>query len=63
MPICKKQLQRLMMLVSRLKQNLYPNCTSFVNELKKYDLNDNMNVLCSPKTIQPYFCGWKSHSI
>lgn len=52
MPICKKQLHRLIMLVARLKQNLYPNCSSFVNELRKCDLYENKNVLCSPKTIQ-----------
>lgn len=52
MPLCKKQLHRLIMLVARLKQNLYPNCSSFVNELRKCDLYENKNVLCSPKTIQ-----------
>jgi predicted DNA-binding transcriptional regulator YafY len=52
MPINKKQLQRLVKFVAMLKENRYPNCYSFVAELKKDDLDGNKNVLCTTKTVQ-----------
>ncbi len=52
MPINKKQLQRLVKFVAMLKENRYPNCNSFIAELRKDDLYGNKNVLCTTKTIQ-----------
>ena len=52
MPSNKKQLQRLVKFVAMLKENRYPNCQSFVKELRKDDLYKNKNVICTTKTIQ-----------
>lgn len=52
MPINKKQLKRLIRFVAMLKENRYPNCTSFAKGLRKEDLNDNVNISCTTKTIQ-----------
>ena len=51
MPISKKQLIRLVRLVASLKENRYPNCSSFAAELRKADISENINVACTPKTI------------
>ena len=51
MPISKKQLQRLIRLVSQLKENRYPNCSTFALAMRKADLDENLNVSCTPKTI------------
>ena len=51
MPISKKQLQRLIRLVSQLKENRYPNCSTFAAAMRKADLDENLNVACTPKTI------------
>ena len=51
MPISKKQLQRLIRLVSQLKENRYPNCSTFAAAMRKADLDENLNVSCTPKTI------------
>ena len=51
MPLSKKQLMRLVRLVSLLKENRYPNCSSFALAMRKADLDENLNVACSPKTI------------
>ena len=52
MPVNKKQLKRLIRFVAMLKENRYPNCSSFAKELRKDDLNDNVNISCTTKTIQ-----------
>ena len=52
MPVNKKQLLRLIKLVSELKQNRYPNCQSFADKLLKSDIFENANVACTAKTIQ-----------
>ena len=52
MPVNKKQLLRLVKLVSELKENRYPNCQSFSDKLLKSDLFENANVACTAKTIQ-----------
>jgi predicted DNA-binding transcriptional regulator YafY len=52
MPVNKKQLKRLIRFVAMLKENRYPNCSSFADELRKEDLNDNVNISCTTKTIQ-----------
>ena len=51
MPISKKQLQRLIRLVSQLKENRYPNCSTFAATMRKADLDENLNVACTSKTI------------
>ena len=51
MPISKKQLQRLIRLVSQLKENRNPNCSTFAAAMRKADLDENLNVSCTPKTI------------
>ena len=51
MPIGKKQLLRLIRLVAQLKENRYPNCSSFASDMRKADLDENLNVSCTPKTI------------
>ena len=51
MPISKKQLIRFVRLVASLKENRYPNCSSFAAELRKADICENINVACTPKTI------------
>ena len=51
MPISKKQLIRLVRLVASLKENRFPNCSSFAAELRKADISENINVACTPKTI------------
>ena len=38
--------------VAMLKENRYPNCSSFADNLKKDDLYNNINVSCTTKTIQ-----------
>ena len=51
MPIAKKQLLRLIRLVAQLKENRYPNCSSFASDMRKADLDENLNVACTPKTV------------
>lgn len=51
MPIGKKQLQRLIRLVAQLKENRYPNCASLAADMRKADLEDNLNLACTSKTI------------
>lgn len=51
MPIGKKQLLRLIRLVAQLKENRYPNCSSFAADMRKADLDENLNVACTAKTI------------
>lgn len=51
MPVSKKQLLRFIRLVAQLKENRYPNCTSFAADLLKADLNENINIACTEKTV------------
>ena len=51
MPISKKQLLRLFYIVSELKSNNYPNCSSVAMDMRRADLEDNQNLCCSTKTI------------
>jgi predicted DNA-binding transcriptional regulator YafY len=51
MPLSKKQLLRLFYLVSELKANHYPNCSTVACEMRRADLEDNQNLCCSTKTI------------
>ena len=38
-------------LVSQLKENRYPNCSTFAESMRKADLDENLNISCTPKTI------------
>lgn len=51
MPLSKKQLVRLVRLVAQLKENRYPNCSRFSEEMRRADLDENLNIACTPKTI------------
>lgn len=51
MPIAKKQLLRLIRLADQLKSDRYPNCSSFARQMRKLDIEENLNVACTPKTI------------
>ena len=51
MPVNKKQLVRLVRLVAQLKENRYPNCASFAADMRKADIEENLNLSCTPKTI------------
>lgn len=51
MPVNKKQLIRLIKFVSELKQNRYPNCKTFAKMLYNIDIDDNINISCSPRTV------------
>ena len=51
MPVNKKQLVRLVRLVAQLKENRYPNCSSFAADMRKADLEENLNLSCTAKTI------------
>lgn len=51
MPVSKKQLVRLIRLVAQLKENRYPNCVSFASEMRKADMDENLNLACTAKTI------------
>ncbi|MEI6056131.1 MAG: WYL domain-containing protein [Lentisphaerota bacterium] len=52
MNINKKQLYRLVKFIGELKENRYPNCKSFADELRKADIYENVNISCSAKTVQ-----------
>lgn len=52
MPVNKKQLMRLVRLVARLKENRYPTCAGFARELRRCDVDENLNITCTAKTIQ-----------
>ena len=52
MPLNKKQLKRMLLFISEVKQNRYPNSYSFAEFLRKTDIDDNMNIACSSRTIQ-----------
>ena len=51
MPIAKKQLLRLFRLVELLKADRYPNCSSFSRKMRQADIEENLNIACTPKTV------------
>ena len=51
MPVSKKQLLRITRLLSLLRARRYPNCTTFVRMLRNADVYENLNIVCSEKTI------------
>lgn len=40
-----------MRLAAQLKENRYPNCTRFSEEMRRADQSENLNLACSAKTI------------
>ena len=51
MPVNKKQLLRLIRFVAELRKNNYPNAASFTRKLRDMDLNENLNMSCSERTV------------
>jgi len=51
MPINKKQLLRLIKFVAEMRKNAYPNATSFKRKLREMELDENLNISCSERTI------------
>ncbi|MEA2013168.1 MAG: WYL domain-containing protein [Verrucomicrobiota bacterium] len=47
----KNQLLRLIKFVAELKKKTYPNTNSFAKKLQRMDLDENINISCSPRTI------------
>ena len=51
MPVSKKQMLRIIRMVDLLKSNRYPNCSSFARLMRKVDVDENINIACTPKTV------------
>ena len=51
MPIAKKQMLRILRLVDQLKSDRYPNCSSFALLMRRADIDENLNISCTAKTI------------
>lgn len=51
MPVSKKQMLRFIRLVDLLKSDKYPNCSSFAKQMRKVDIDENINISCTPKTV------------
>ena len=51
MPVNKKQLLRLIRFVAELRKNAYPNAATFTRKLRDLDLDENLNISCSERTI------------
>jgi predicted DNA-binding transcriptional regulator YafY len=51
MPVNKKQLQRLIRLVAQLKENRYPNCKTFIENLQNADILEDIDAKLCRKTI------------
>lgn len=51
MPVSNKQLKRLIRFSAQLKENRYPNCSSFVRELRDADVSENISIACTGKTV------------
>ena len=47
-----KQIIRLIRFVSELKNNSYPNASSFAAKLREVDIDENLNISCNSRTIQ-----------
>ena len=52
MSLNKKQLQRMVYFIKKVKENNYPNSYSFADYLRKLDLEENINIASTPRTIQ-----------
>ena len=51
MPVNKKQLLRLIRFVAEMRRNAYPNAATFARKLREMDLNENLNIACSERTV------------
>jgi predicted DNA-binding transcriptional regulator YafY len=51
MPINKKQIFRMLKMVSDLRSNSYPNANTWVQKFKDLDLKENLNIACGLRTI------------
>ena len=51
MPLNKKQLLRLIKFVAELRKNAYPNASTFTRKLRELDLDENLNIACSERTV------------
>ena len=51
MPLSKKQLLRLIRFVAELRKNAYPNASTFTRKLRELELNENLNIACSERTV------------
>lgn len=51
MPINKKQLLRMIRFVAELRRNAYPNAATFTRKLRELDLDENLNLACSARTV------------
>lgn len=52
MPVNKKQIIRLIKIVAELKQNNYPNSRSLCEKFRRADIEDNLNISCTERTVQ-----------
>ncbi len=52
MPVNKKQSVRFIKIVAELKQNNYPNSRSLCEKFRRADLEENINISCSERTVQ-----------
>ncbi len=51
MPVNKKQFLRMIRFVAELRRNAYPNAASFTRKLRDLDLDENLNIACSERTV------------
>ena len=52
MPVNKKQMIRFIKIFAELKENNYPNSKSLVDRFRIADIEENMNISCSDRTVQ-----------
>ena len=52
MPNNKKQLQRMKHFIAEVKKHKYPNSKSFAEKLRDLDIDLNLNIACTPRTVQ-----------
>ena len=51
MPLNKKQLLRMIRFVAEMRKNNYPNASTFTRKLRAMELDENLNISCSERTI------------
>ena len=51
MPLNKKQLLRMIRFVAEMRKNAYPNASTFTRKLREMELDENLNISCSERTI------------
>jgi predicted DNA-binding transcriptional regulator YafY len=52
MAVTKKQVMRLIRFVAELKNNSYPNASTFAEKLRNADIEENLNISCNARTVQ-----------